>query len=161
MMGTSHFRLGVMSMRVKVGKTNTAILRGELDLTTWSDEELLRGQRRDRNGRWSGRPPTIVPKAIHDELVRRKMGQAHDLLRDNVVRATEVLVEIATDHETDAAVRVKAAVVILDRVLGKAPERVELSVEPPWAAALRGALVSADSVELVPAIDVRSYEDDE
>jgi len=163
MMGGNSFCVGVMTMgmRVRVGRTNEALLRGELDVSAWTDEELIRGQRRDKNGRWTGRPPAVVPAVVHQELTRRRMSQAFDLLRDNVVRATEVLVEIATDAEADTAVRVKAASIILDRVMGKAPERVELSVEPAWAAALRGALVSADSIELSPAIDVTSHFGDE
>lgn len=130
-----------MSSHARVGKTNAAILAGETEvLSEWSEEELLRGRRRDVHGRWSGRPPKLVPRAVHDELVRRKMSEAHDLLRDNVVAATEVLVSLATDQDADAAVRLKAATTILDRVLGKAPERVELAVEPPWATALQAAI---------------------
>lgn len=163
MLAPNHFGLGVMSMgmRVRVGQTNAAILRGELDLSTWSEEELIRGQRRASNGRFQGRPPTVVPKAVHDELVRRKMSEAHDLLRDNVVRATEVLVEIATDGQADAAVRLKAATTILDRVLGKAPERVEVAVEPPWARAIRHAIAPLGPIAPPHAIDAESWEDDE
>jgi hypothetical protein len=163
MIGANSFCVGVMTMgmRVRVGRTNEALLRGELDPSAWTDEELVRGQRRDKNGRWTGRPPTVVPAVVHQELTRRRMSQAFELLRDNVLRASEVLIEIATDPDAEAAVRVKAASIILDRVLGKAPERVELSVEPPWAAALRGALVSVESIEPSPAIDITSSVDDQ
>ncbi len=54
-----------------------------------------------------GRPPKLVPKAIHDELVRRKMSKAHDILRDSIVRAAEVLREILDDKNADAAVRLQ------------------------------------------------------
>ena len=107
-----------------------AILQGEMDLSAWSEEELIRGQRRSRRGTWEGRPPKLVPKAIHDELVRRKMGEAFDLMRDNVVKATEVLIEIAEDKEVDPAVRLRAVGMIHDRVLGKSKERVELALAP-------------------------------
>lgn len=78
-----------------------------------------------------GRPPKLVPKAIHDELVRRKMSKAHDILRDSIVRAAEVLREILDDKNADAAVRLKAAGMLLDRGLGKATERVEISLDSP------------------------------
>lgn len=52
-------------MRVRVGNTNTAILSGEEDLSLWSEEELVRGRRRAKNGKWVGRPPAVVPKALH------------------------------------------------------------------------------------------------
>lgn len=126
-----------------VGKTNAAILAGEADLSEWSEEELLRGQRRDKNGGWVGRPPKVVPMAVHNELVRRKMSRAHELLRDNLVAATEVLVDLATDPEVESAVRLKAATTIMERVLGKTPERVELSAteRKPWEAAVTGGIV--------------------
>lgn len=137
------------SSHIRVGKTNSAILSGETDLSVWSEEELLRGQRRDRNGRWSGRPPKVVPTAVHHELVRRKMSRAHELLCHNVVAATEVLVDLAADPAVESAVRLKAATTILDRVLGKAPERVELAVEPPWATALQAAITAVGPLQLV------------
>jgi len=149
------------SNRIAIGQTNLAILRGELDLSTWSDEELQRGYRRDKNGKWSGRPPVIVPKAIHDEMVRRKMSEAYDLLRDNVVEAVKVLVAVATDCEVDAGVRVKAATVILDRVLGRAPERIHVEVEPPWSAAIRNAIVEYGPIQGVVSIAATSTDEAE
>src|SRR5262245_54429365 len=124
---------------VWVGKTNSAILNGTEDVSLWSDEELLRGQRRASNGRWPGRPPKVVPKAIHDEMGRRRMLKAHDLLRDNLLAAVEVLVTIARDKRAEDKDRLKAVGMIMDRVLGKVPERVHLApdVEPPFVTALR------------------------
>jgi hypothetical protein len=46
--------------RVTVGKTNTAILAGELDLSAWDEEELMRTQRKNKHGTWTGRPPTAT-----------------------------------------------------------------------------------------------------
>lgn len=141
-----------MRTKVKVGKTNSAILSGDLDVSTWTDEELMRGQKRDKNGRWSGAPPKLVPKAIHDELVRRKMSQAHDLMRDNVVKATEVLVEIAQDKDVDPAVRLRAVAMIHDRVLGKAPDKVQMEAAitmQPWERAVAGAIVSISRAEVI------------
>ena len=130
-----------MSKPVYVGNTNRAILDGELDLSVWSEEELIRGQRRGRNGKWQGRKPKVVPMAVHDELVRRKMSRAYELLQDNVVAATEVLVSLATDEAVEDATRLKAATLILDRVLGKEPMHITVDVEPAWAVALRNATV--------------------
>lgn len=128
--------------RVRIGLTNQGILNGTEDLTTWSDEELMRGQKKSKTGKWTGRPPMVVPKAIHDELVRRKMSEAHDLLRDNLVEATNVLIELATNEDVESSVRLKAATTIMDRVLGKAPERVQLETQAPWMMALNAGIVS-------------------
>lgn len=134
-----------MGSPVWVGKTNAAILAGEVDLSIWTEEELIRGQKRDKNGRWVGRPPKVIPKAVHDELVRRKMSKAHDLLRDNLVAAVEVLVGIAKDKRAQNSDRLKAASLIMDRVLGKVPDHVVLTEdqEPAWAKAIRAGMVQA------------------
>lgn len=146
---------------VYVGKTNRAILNGTDDLSLWSEEELIRGQRRDKNGRWAGRPPKVVPRQVHDELVRRRMSEAYDLLRDNVVAATKVLVQIATDKKADATVRLKAATTILDRVLGKAPERIDVHAHglPPWMEAMEEAVVIVADADSIPAIDTTAGEE--
>ena len=135
---------------VWVGKANSAILNGTEDLSLWSEEELLRGQRKGKHGRWVGPRPKVVPTAVHQELVQRRMLAAHKLLGENLVKAVQVLVDVATDKRTDAAVRVKAAGIIMDRVLGKVPERVHLAPddpEPTWAKAIRAGMVQA----IVPA----------
>ena len=138
---------------VRVGQANAAILAGAEDLSLWTEEELLRGTRKDKNGKWSGRPPKIVPKAVHQELVQRRMLDAHSLLGENLVKAVQVLVDIATDKRADAAVRVKAASLIMDRVLGKVPDKVMLTEdpEPTWAKAIRAGMVQSLIPTAIPA----------
>lgn len=71
--------LPVQNSKITLGKTNQAILNGTEDVRLWSDEELLRGQRKAKNGRWTGRPPKVVPLKIHEELTRRRLSEACDL----------------------------------------------------------------------------------
>jgi hypothetical protein len=111
---------------VHVGKTNTAILRGDDDLAQWTDEELMRGQRKGRNGRWTGRKPKVVPYAVHEELTRRRLSKAYELLRDNLVTAVEVLIDIATDKDAPPAVQLRAAEIVMERVMPKQPVQIEL-----------------------------------
>ncbi len=129
---------------VRLGKTNTQILVGTTDLAEWDDEELLRGQRKAADGTFVGRPPKLVPKAIHDELVRRTMSSAAEKLRSNLVDATTALTEIATDAEAADADRLRAISMIMDRVMGKTPDRVEVSAEMPWLTAITEGIVSVD-----------------
>jgi len=125
---------------VYVGRTNQAILAGEADLSIWTDEELIRGHKRDVNGRWSGRPPKVVPKAIHDELVRRRLSKSGELLKESLLDAVTLLGTVVRDPEAQYSDRIKAASLIIDRVMGKTPERISLQVEPPWSVALRQAI---------------------
>lgn len=133
-------RDGTSSMQVS--RTTTAILTGREDLSEWSDEELERGQRRGKDGKFR-KPPTVIAKAVHDELVKRRMSRAYDLLRASTYDAVQVLVEVAKDENADTGVRVKAAELILDRTLGKAPQHVTLDVNAPWQKLMAQAIVSS------------------
>ena len=122
---------------------------GEEDLSKWSDAELERGRLKAKDGTFRGPPAKVVPAAIHNELVRRKMRKAYRLLQTSTPKAVAVLLEIAEDKDADPAVRVKAASEILDRVLGKAPQTVQLDVditpdnESAWAKLARNAVVGS------------------
>ena len=87
------------------------------------------------------------------------MSEAYRLLQTNLVAATEVLVSLATDPEVESAVRLKASITIMERVLGKTPERVELSAveRKPWEDAVKGGIVRIPP----EAIDATSTEADD
>lgn len=145
---------------VRLGKQNTRIITGQEDLSVWSKEELERGQRKDRNGRWQGKAPLVVPKAIHDELVKRTLSEAQELMRSNLTAAVEALVDIAKGEDVEEKDRLKAIGMIMDRVMGKTPEKIELSAEKPkWVEALEGAIVPLAPDEEEP-IDVTFQETD-
>ncbi|HVX19210.1 MAG TPA: hypothetical protein VHA73_14360 [Acidimicrobiales bacterium] len=148
------------SNKVSVGKTNLAILNGTEDLSVWSEEELLRGQRRDRNGRWAGRPPKVVPLRVHEELTRRRLDKAYELLRDNLVAAVEVLGEVVQDKKAAPKDRLRAAELIMERVMGKAPMKVEVGVKTKFDLALEAMIVWEDGYN-PDAIDAESWEADE
>lgn len=118
---------------IQVGQRNSAILRGEEDRSVWSEEELIRGQRRSASGRWQGSRPKVVPTLLHDELVKRKMTKAYELLSESVLDAVQVLVDVAKDQEADPNVRIKAATEILNRTVGKPKENVHLQLGPKSA----------------------------
>jgi hypothetical protein len=146
---------------VRLGRTQTRVLVGEDDLSDWTDEELRRGCRAiRRNGRYTGRftnkKPDVVPKKMHDELVRRTMSKANALLNENLLKAVECLVEIITDPQSENKDRIKAAQLVMDRVMGKAPERIEVRSDAPWLLALQGGIVSVDN-----EADVIDVEDEE
>lgn len=135
---------------VQLGKTNTRIMSGQEDLSLWSDEELKRGQRKDRNGGWRGVPPKVVPKALHDELVRRTMQKAHELLRDNLETAVSVLTELVDDPTVEAKDRLRAVGMIMDRVMGKEPIKMEHGGEmPPWQLAIQAGIVTIKGGDLL------------
>lgn len=114
-----------------VSRTTADVLDGLDDLSEWDDEEIRRGQRRNRNGGFSGRPPKLVPQAIHAERHRRTLTRAHQLFTQNTERAVQVLIDIASDESAPHSDRVKAASLILDRVMGRAPQAIEVEMRRP------------------------------
>jgi hypothetical protein len=141
---------------VKISETSQRILNGTEDLSVWSEEELIRGVRRDKNGRFR-KSPKVIPHAVHQELVKRRMSRAYDLLRESTYDAVQVLVEVAKDKKADTALRVKAAELILDRTLGKAPQHLTLDVNAPWQKLMAQAIVATTEDEDV--IDGEVVED--
>lgn len=128
---------------VRMSASNTKVMLGLDDLSDWDDEELRAGRRRGKNGLLIGRQPKILPKALHDELVKRTLSRAHIELRDNLEAAVKSLTSIATDTTVEAKDRVKAIGMIMDRVMGKAPERVQITGETPkWLETLSAAIIS-------------------
>lgn len=127
---------------VRLGISTTRIITGQDDLSEWSDEELRAGRRRDKHGGWMGVEPKIIPKALHDELVRRTLFQSNELMREDLPEAVRMLVKLATSDAVEAKDRLRAISMIMDRVMGKSPDKVEISGQSPWLLALQGGIIS-------------------
>jgi hypothetical protein len=145
---------------LRLGVNNTAIMTGQEDLSSWDEEELLRGQKKDKNGRFQGRAPKVVPIAIHDELVKRTLNEAKELMRTALVPACTMLAEIIADTDASDKDKLTAATMIIDRMMGKSPERIEVSGNtPPWLVAITDGIVSLDDED--EPIEAESWEDDD
>lgn len=135
---------------VQLGKANTRIITGQEDLSEWDDEELKRGQRRDKNGRFQGVAPKIVPKVIHDELVRRTLSRANQKLMENTEAAVEALIDVIKGADTDEKARVKAIDMLLARTMGKPADKLEVTGDTPaWQLAIGTAIVSIKSSDIL------------
>ncbi len=62
------------------------------------DEEILRGQLRDKNGGFSGRPSDYVPRSFHVALVRETIKRMENKFRESQEMAWTTLTEIAKTH---------------------------------------------------------------
>lgn len=148
---------------VAVSSKTADILDGIEDLSAWSDEELLRGQRKDKNGRFTGVPPKVVPQAIHKERVKRTMSKAHDLLRESTIDAVKMLRTIVNDTDAPETARIQAAQLIMDRTLPKT-DNVNLNLgvreDPPWLRALTGGIVASNDDDIVDAEVIEDSDDE-
>lgn len=135
---------------VRVGRSMTDVLIGREDLTTWDDEELRRGRKRDKHGRWQGKDPIIVAKAVHDELVRRTLEKANKLMIENLEAAVQVLTELAINNQVEPKDRLKAIDMIMNRAMGREPQKIEIAGTAKWEHAIEASIVSLPA-ELVDA----------
>lgn len=122
-----------------------------LDLEDWDNEELIRGYRRNRNGRF-GSPPQYIPREIQQEAFRRLIGRGERKMKVAYMEAVEQLVRLAQSADSEK-VRLDAIKALMERVVGKVPDIVRVSQEQPWEAMLADAIVplsEAIPLELTP-----------
>lgn len=143
-----------------------AIAEGILGLDDWDDEELIRGYRRNRNGKF-GPPPKAIPREIQMELFRRLVARGDRKLKTAYIKSIEGLIFLSEESSSDK-VRLEAIRELMNRVVGKVPDRVHVAQEQPWEQFLADAIVpmpvgdeddSAPMGEAVdrPALPIRPY----
>ena len=103
-----------------------ALLEGKLQASDLDLDELMHLQVKMPDGRIR-KGSFLIPADMAREMQRQLMSRANDKLRNSIIDAIDVVTGIATDKKADAAHRLKAATYVIDRVLGKTPERVEVS----------------------------------
>ncbi|WPH58042.1 hypothetical protein SEA_LUCKYLEO_94 [Gordonia phage LuckyLeo] len=113
------------------------LVHGIITVEDLDDEELARGQCRDANGRFSGNPPKNIPKDIHDALVKRLFERAREAFQAELLSSIQTLGELAKSDAVEPADRIKAASLIIDRVMGKNADVVVHKQDAPWELALK------------------------
>jgi len=165
---------------VRVGAGTVRILTGDEDLSQWTDSDLIKGWRGGTRGR--GRPPHMIPREVYDELSRRIVSRTqHQFMAELEITARKLIRVIdgikesrvkdpvtkkmiwVVKPEDITPLQMKAMDMLLDRVLGKPKERVDIKMEitpgdellasaivPNWQAAKEleeGLIVDGEIVE--------------
>jgi len=105
-----------------------------------SPTELARGQLKDSKGTFTGRPPSLVPRAFFNACTKELLKRGNTLYRDNYVDAVGMMMEIGRDRATKPETRLKALQFVIERIEGKIPEKVEVTVDDPWQKVLDGVI---------------------
>lgn len=108
------------------------LIAGIISVDDLDNEELARGQCRDINGTFKGVAPKMVPKSLHDAMMRSLLSRAQEHFRAGLIDSVDALVSIAKGTAFEPADRIKAASIVIDRVMGKTPEVLITAEAKPW-----------------------------
>jgi hypothetical protein len=102
----------------------------EPDYEEWSLEELL-GVRTDRRGKRGGRPPKVVPMARVYAINQRLFQEDLFEMASKVSEIRAYLLRVALGEEPGDRERIAVCTWIYERLLGKQPVQLELSMAEP------------------------------
>jgi hypothetical protein len=147
--------------KIRIGPAAVPLFIDPESVKEWDDEEILRGQRKARNGKFVGQPPAVVPMVVYREMVRRQLEGANREMIVNLGSAVERLTQIATGSGYDAKDQLAAIKLIMDRVMGTAPQRI-IAVDPeadsPWKTALVASIVDMPEAVQLDNPDIEDAE---
>lgn len=138
---------GSNTLDVAVSGRYKDLMEGKIDVADLSPEELARGQLKDKNGRFTGRPPKFLPRDLVMRMRREFLARGDKAFEDSYLDAVNEMKRIMTSAKVDDAVRLKAAIYIVERVGGKTPEHIEMKVDAPWMGMLQRMIVPVAALE--------------
>jgi len=121
------------------------IAEGKLTLDDWDEQELIRGYRRGRNGRF-GDPPKYIPREVQQEAFRRLVRVGERKMRQQYLNIIDELINLATDRTVSDKTRLEAIKEVQNRVVGKTPEMV-VTTEAPWQDMLVDSVLPLSEVD--------------
>lgn len=114
--------------RVRAGEYTWPEFVAQLD-----PEELVRGQLRDSNGEFMGRPPTFIPRAFFLACVQEIKRRFDEKMQERLLTAADELIELSKPTSgMKPKDRADVLKYLIERVVGPVPKTVELSQDEPW-----------------------------
>lgn len=113
---------------------------GLIPLEELDDAEISRIQLRDVNGQFRGRKP-FVSRRMATEFRRELIKRADLKVQERTLEMFEVIADVATSAEATGSEKTRAAQYLIERALGKVPDKVEVTAEvKPWEGTVMGIL---------------------
>jgi hypothetical protein len=125
-----HRAMGDNRKRVDLVGKMAQLANGVLSVTDMDNEELARMQFRDKNGGFTGRPPANLPRVLVEQIKRELISRAMTELQGGLLPSLKALQTIVDSKDAKDSDKIKAASIYLDRMLGKTPDKLEVSAEP-------------------------------
>lgn len=129
---------GVVRIDDHPNQRTTELLRGMITVEDLDEEELAMGMCKNDDGEFPLKAPSIVPKAIYDAMRLQLYSRVNMKLHSSLSDAVDNIVEIMNNPGNEPQVRLKAATYVLERILGKTPDRVDVRLDAPWQVLLDG-----------------------
>lgn len=104
------------------------LMDGTLSVEDLDDEECVRGQLRAADGTFRGRPPKAVPRELYLKMQSEATKRWENKLKGLVTLSIEALEGIVRNGRSEM-VRYQAATYLMERTMGKTPDRVQISAE--------------------------------
>lgn len=157
--------------KMEVFDEEVAIAQGLLSLDDWDDEELIRGYRRTRSGKF-GKPPRFIPREVQQQAFRVLASRGTNKLQGVLLESIEQLVDLVRNADSEK-VRLEAIKEVMNRVVGKTPDIVLSGSAKPWEEALMDAIVPLssapplelemgdDGIAVLPYVPVGPEEDEQ
>jgi len=133
--------------RVTANERWSMLLDGTLTVHDLDDDEVRKMKVRSADGSFSGRGrrlPSHLIAAFHAEQIKR----AKNVMHKSLVKAAKLLDAVIDDPEASRAEQLKAADMILNRVMGKAPETIRVQADDKFTDLLNAGGVLKDVRDL-------------
>ena len=119
---------------MRVSARMEAFLNGEITIEDLDFDELARGQMRSERGDFSGRPPDYIPRKFQQAAFQELQKRMQLKFQEEVEPSLNALKAIRDNPKAPADARLKSAIHLIERAVGKVPEKNEVKVEvQPWS----------------------------
>ena len=142
---------------VRITGRYAMLLDGRLSVEDLDDEELARCQLKDKNGKFTGRPPKVLPAELVRRMKQEYFKRGDEIFERGYAEAVTRLLKMSADPRVDDMVRYKALTYIIERVRGKTPDKVIVEPDAAWAVIASKIMVPA----LESIVDAEVIEDDD
>lgn len=97
-----------------------------------SEEELIRGQLKDKHGGFVGRPPSYVPREFLLACQREQKRRFEEIFGSEVLGIARQYVELCKDQGIPGKDRAKMMQYAMERIFGGIPKDIRIAQEQPW-----------------------------
>lgn len=115
-----------INVHVQYSGRTKALVEGTLSVEDLDTEELAKGRLKDKNGKFTGRPPKFLPRQLIDAMRSEHYKRVNGILEESLSDMVKTMRAIAKDPDQDGATRLKAAIYVYERFMGKTPDKVEV-----------------------------------